>query len=302
MENNVKISFRFFFFFFRKPSKTLQKTDKTIDIISAIFDCRISELPVEVLKSFTTFHFTSGYSRRCKSILKKRHSWKSRRKKVYDNKKEWCLSRWERACKTATARVIKTIRLSPRLLKKTVQLSDVKIVHLTRHPLGILNSRMNIAEVNSSNFLSSARHLCQVMEQDVLFVKDKVKNGKEDTVVPLTFECLVSNPTDVVKNMFASLNLNYSRDTENWIAEHTNYSSHTLSNAYGGSHRNSTLDPQNQKQTNGTFHIRKTMSKEVSSAWRSSLSADLIKDGERVCENVLNEIAFSGTKKKNSWC
>lgn len=303
LKNNVKISFCSFFFFLRKPSKTLQKTDKTIGIISAIFDCRISELPVEVLKSFTTFHFTSGYSRRCKSILKKRQTWKSRRKKVYDNKKEWCLSRWERACKTATARVIKTIRLSPRLLKKTSRLSDVKIVHLTRHPLGILNSRMNIGEVNSSNFLSSARHLCQMMGQDVLYVKDKVKNGKEDTVVPLTFECLASNPTDVVKNMFASLNLNYSRDTENWIAEHTNYSSlKTFNNAKEGSVQNITLDPQNTKQTNGTFHVRKTMSKEVSSAWRSRLSEDLIKDGEQVCENVLKEIAFLVTKEENSVC
>lgn len=103
--------------------------------------------------------------------------------------------------------------------------------------------------------------------------------------------------------MFASLNLNYSRDTENWIAEHTNYSSlKTLNNAKEGSVQNITLDPQNTKQTNGTFHVRKTMSKEVSSAWRSSLSADLIQDGEQVCENVLKEITFSVTKEENSVC
>lgn len=188
-------------------------------------------------------------------------------------------------------------------MEKTSRLSDVKIVHLTRHPLGILNSRMNIGEVNSSNFLSSARHLCQLMGQDVLYVKDKVKNGKEDTVVPLTFECLASNPTDVVKNMFASLNLNYSRDTENWIAEHTNYSSlKTFNNAKEGSFQNTNLGKQITKQTNGTFHVRKTMSKEVSSAWRSRLSEDLIKDGEQVCENVLKEIAFLVTKEENSVC
>lgn len=105
--------------------------------------------------------------------------------------------------------------------------------------------------------------------------------------------------------MFASLNLNYSRDTENWIAEHTNYSSlKTFKIAKEGSVQNTgiTLDPQNTKQTNGTFHVRKTMSREVSSAWRSSLSADLIKDGEQVCENVLKEIALSVTKEENSVC
>lgn len=56
-------------------------------------------------------------------------------------------------------------------------------------------------------------------------MKDKVKNGKEDIVVLLIFECLVLNLMDVVKNMFVFFNLNYLKDMENWIVEYINYSS-----------------------------------------------------------------------------
>lgn len=52
-----------------------------------------------------------------------------------------------------------------------------------------------------------------------------MKNGKEDIVVLLIFECLVLNLMDVVKNMFVFFNLNYLRDMENWIVEYINYSS-----------------------------------------------------------------------------
>lgn len=52
-----------------------------------------------------------------------------------------------------------------------------------------------------------------------------MKNGKEDIVVLLIFECLVLNLMDVVKNMFVFFNLNYFRDMENWIVEYINYSS-----------------------------------------------------------------------------
>lgn len=52
-----------------------------------------------------------------------------------------------------------------------------------------------------------------------------MKNGKEDIVVFLIFECLVLNLMDVVKNMFVFFNLNYFRDMENWIVEYINYSS-----------------------------------------------------------------------------
>lgn len=64
-----------------------------------------------------------------------------------------------------------------------------------------------------------------MMGQDVFYVKDKVKNGKEDIVVLLIFECLVLNLMGVVKNMFVFFNLNYLRDMENWIVEYINYSS-----------------------------------------------------------------------------
>lgn len=52
-----------------------------------------------------------------------------------------------------------------------------------------------------------------------------MKNGKENMVVLLIFECLVLNLMDVVKNMFVFFNLNYLRDMENWIVEYINYSS-----------------------------------------------------------------------------
>lgn len=52
-----------------------------------------------------------------------------------------------------------------------------------------------------------------------------MKNGKEDIVVLLIFECLVLNLMDVVKNMFVFFNLNYFRDMEKWIVEYINYSS-----------------------------------------------------------------------------
>lgn len=52
-----------------------------------------------------------------------------------------------------------------------------------------------------------------------------MKNGKEDIVVLLIFECLVLNLMDVVKNMFVFFNLNYLKDMENWIVEYINYSS-----------------------------------------------------------------------------
>lgn len=52
-----------------------------------------------------------------------------------------------------------------------------------------------------------------------------MKNGKEDIVVLLIFECLVFNLMNVVKNMFVFFNLNYLRDMENWIVEYINYSS-----------------------------------------------------------------------------
>lgn len=52
-----------------------------------------------------------------------------------------------------------------------------------------------------------------------------MKNGKENMVVLLIFECLVLNLMDVVKNMFVFFNLNYFRDMENWIVEYINYSS-----------------------------------------------------------------------------
>lgn len=52
-----------------------------------------------------------------------------------------------------------------------------------------------------------------------------MKNGKEDIVVLLIFECLVLNLMDVVKNMFVFFNLNYLRDMEKWIVEYINYSS-----------------------------------------------------------------------------
>lgn len=52
-----------------------------------------------------------------------------------------------------------------------------------------------------------------------------MKNGKEDIVVLLIFECLVLKLMEVVKNMFVFFNLNYLRDMENWIVEYINYSS-----------------------------------------------------------------------------
>nr|XP_022343661.1 carbohydrate sulfotransferase 5-like isoform X2 [Crassostrea virginica] len=239
-----------------RPIKTLQKTNKTLDIINAIFDCRISELPKEVLKSFTKFHFTSGYSKRCKSILTKRQSLKSRRGgiKQYDNKKEWCLARWEKACQEASARVIKTIRLSPRALE-TMHLPDVKVVHLTRHPLGILNSRMNIGEVNTTNMLAHARHLCQMMEQDIHYVNNK--------------------------------------KTENWIGEHT-HDVIKIPNAHNESLRQETGT---NNYTHGTFHIRKTSSKDVASAWRRSLSKELIQRIKGVCQGVIDAIASEESSK-----
>lgn len=212
--------------------------------------------------------------------------------KQYDNKKEWCLARWEKACQEASARVIKTIRLSPRALE-TMHLPDVKVVHLTRHPLGILNSRMNIGEVNTTNMLAHARHLCQMMEQDIHYVNNKKVEHINEPIVPVTFECLVSSPVSVTKKLFHSLNLNYSLQTENWIGEHT-HDVIKIPNAHNESLRQETGT---NNYTHGTFHIRKTSSKDVASAWRRSLSKDLIQRVEGVCEGVIDAIASEESSK-----
>lgn len=260
-----------------------------MEIIKMIFDCRISELPKEVLKSFTNFPFTSGYSRRCKSIFSKRQKWKSREQYLHDNRKEWCFTRWQRACKEASARVIKTIRLSPRLLEGIQAfINDVKILHLIRHPLGVLNSRINIGEISESNVHLSARHLCQLMTRDVLYIKNELRKNKE-TVLPLSFECLVSNPAVVATKLFGRLGLNYSKETESWIKEHTDRRN-------VGKTSTGTLKPNTNEGkshiANGTFQIRKTYSKEIVKAWKSALSGDIVKGVNAVCNNLYKAVGF----------
>ncbi|XP_062590712.1 carbohydrate sulfotransferase 6-like [Saccostrea cucullata] len=272
------------------PTKQLHKTNKTMSILEAIFDCRISDLPLEVLKSFTSFPYTSGYSRRCKSILSKKQLWRNResRKKqvLYENRKDWCFTRWKRACKEASARVIKTIRLSPRLLKEVESfVHDVKVVHLIRHPLGILNSRRKIGEVNDNNMYLSARHLCHLLNSDVLFVKDEMRQ-KKGSVVPLTFECMVSDPTVVATKLFGILGLKYSKQTENWILDHTTRSS--------GKSSTFTTEPKNQKPeiAKDSFYVRKTQSRNVANAWKSTLSKKVIEEVDLVCNDLYKEIGF----------
>jgi hypothetical protein len=162
--------------------------------------------------------------------------------------------------------------------------NDVTTLHLIRHPSGVLNSRINIGEISESNVNLSARHLCQLMTRDVLYIKEQLRKNKK-TVLPLSFECIVSNPVAAATKLFSRLGLNYSKETESWIKEHTDHRN-------VGKDSTSTAQEGRSRTANGTFKVRKTYSKEIARAWKSSLSEEIVEGVDAACRDLYKEAGF----------
>ena len=237
-------------------------------ILKDLFNCKFSSLPYRVLKSFWTFHFSSGYTKKC--IVAFSDNMKKKRLKTFKERQEKCLSHWKRKCLEANVQVVKTIRLSTTLVKSLVEaVPGLKIVHLIRDPRGIINSRVNIGEISATRNISQyLEHVCTTMRHDIESVLSS-KYLAAGRIIPLSFEHVAENPFAVAEILFDKLGIPFTKDTKNWLYKYASHSS-------------------TRRKKKGSFNVQKIDSKVIAHAWREQMPKDFLKRVEKICSPLIN--------------
>lgn len=220
---------------YREPIEQNQRLDKTIGILENIYKCKLLDIPVEVLSSFWMFPQSSGHTRinRCYTPKTPLSNTKMHRFRKDMLKKRKCVRMLERLCESSQVILIKTIRLSMKLLPEILaNILDLKIVHLVRDPRAILHSREGVSDITYFQIRAHARGLCNR-------IKDDMESGLLQNVFRLKYECLIFDTINTVKQLFTDLKLIHTNGVDNWLKRHTRANYTTFGHKFGVHRANS---------------------------------------------------------------
>jgi hypothetical protein len=222
---------------YRQPVGQNQRLDKTIGILENIYKCKLLDIPVEVLTSFWMFPQSSGHSsiNQCYTPKTPLSNTKTHRFHKDLLKKQKCIRMLERLCESSQVILIKTIRLSMKLLPEILEnILDLKIVHLVRDPRAILHSREGVSDITYFQIRAHARGLCNR-------IKDDMESGFLQNVFRLKYECLIFDTINTVKQLFTNLNLIHTNSVDDWFKSHTR-ANYTTFDIKFGVHRGNSLE------------------------------------------------------------
>lgn len=124
--------------------------------------------------------------------------------------KDKCLQSLAEKCKTANHVITKVLRITTGSLESLLkQRNDVKIIHLFRNPLAIINSRMATRSYPVSSYEANAKTLCKKMKtdyNDAIALKEIYPNR----VKIVFYEDIKSSVDEKMKKLYRFINMDYS--------------------------------------------------------------------------------------------
>ncbi|GIY68668.1 hypothetical protein CDAR_559961 [Caerostris darwini] len=125
-------------------------------------------------------------------------------------------------CTRAPIHVMKTTRLHMRQLRSYMQDNpnmNIKVIHLTRDPRGIVSSRWSLDWCNGTN-CSDAGVLCKEMDEDIRIFEDLQKENPSN-FIKVRYEDLSLNPLNETEKLFRFLKLPFSTSVKKFLKTHT---------------------------------------------------------------------------------
>ncbi|GFS58377.1 hypothetical protein NPIL_419911 [Nephila pilipes] len=175
-------------------------------------------------------------------------------------------------CMRAPIHVMKVTRLHMRQLRSYLEQNpdmNIKVVHLTRDPRGIVSSRWSLDWCNGTN-CSDSGVLCREMDEDIRIFNDLQKE-QPSNFIKVRYEDLSTNPENETEKLFRFLNLPYSTSVKKFLKTHTVGRKSDAKNPYS---------------------TRRNSSSMVNS-WRERFSYKQILDVQSHCESVLLKLNHS---------
>ena len=162
------------------------------------FSLKAGSLLVFILLHIFFHHILSG------------HSWTSYRACVRGRiPKKTCLQRQMTLCKKSSHVITKVLRLTTGsledLLKKR---DDLKIIHLFRNPLAIINSRTESVGYPVRDYAANAVTLCKKMMIDYDGAK-RLKEKYPDRVKLVFYEDIKSNVNEKIKKLYEFIGMEF---------------------------------------------------------------------------------------------
>ncbi|GFR13384.1 hypothetical protein TNCT_64781 [Trichonephila clavata] len=175
-------------------------------------------------------------------------------------------------CMRAPIHVMKVTRLHMRQLRSYLEQNldmNIKVVHLTRDPRGIVSSRWSLDWCNGTN-CSDSGVLCREMDEDIQ-IFNELQREQPLNFIKVRYEDLSTNPENETEKLFRFLNLPYSTSVKKFLKTHTVGRKSDAKNPYS---------------------TRRNSSSMVNS-WRERFSYKQIINVQSHCENVLHKLNHS---------
>ena len=180
---------------------------------------------------------------------------------------QWCLKESSTNCTKHDTRAVKTVRLTMRHVERLLEeLPDLKVVHVLRDPRAVINSRI-IAKTFTSiygyrNADHASRLYCEQMTEEVAR-RRVLETRYPGQFMQIYFEDLATNPELIGRQMFKFGGIEWNKNIDKWIAEHT----HLKDGQQNMTTRNST---------------------QVINAWREKLTEQQIFDIDQNCKKYFS--------------
>ncbi|ELT89955.1 hypothetical protein CAPTEDRAFT_198370 [Capitella teleta] len=176
---------------------------------------------------------------------------------------KYCLPLLENACRKAKVIAIKTIRYAMEFVPLLGNHTD-KVIHLSRDPRGIMNSRYNgmLKPTEAEN----ARFVCNHMSADL---RERKSQNRLDFFFPLKYEDLAAKPLSVAKRIYRFIGMDSSAKTLNRIWEMT----------HGG-------------KDGGKSDTKRKNSTATALAWRSKMDNETVNVINRRCAKTLSQYGY----------
>ena len=236
--------------------------------IQAILDCELDKVPMEIYLHFfmvkTWIWDKSIKMRPYKSCTKVQRN-------ITESVVRKCLPLLIGACRKSPIRVVKTIRLRMDMVPKLIdKVPDIKIIHQTRDPRGLLNSWWRMFHGKQPNEAETdSKLVCSWLSYDCRSLK-KLSSSYPGVFFSTKFEELVSSPMKTVTRIYNSyLNLDIPESIYKWVWKSTH----------------STKD-------NGNMGTARKNSVNVATKWRAEMNLDFLNFTMGHCKKAIEEMGY----------